>query len=158
MSTRTHRRIVAATFATVDTAPRAVGALASGLGSKLGNSAVVYVAPDGTAKFVESKDWGKGRGALVGGAIGLLGGPVTAIAVGTIGALAAKLRDAGFDNKELKELGKTLQPNTSAVVLEVEESAVDTARDLLASLGAVKLTDVAVGAELADLFEADTAA
>jgi len=30
---------------------------------KIGNTAVLFVRPDGKAKFVELKDWGAGRGA-----------------------------------------------------------------------------------------------
>ena len=63
---------------------------------KIGNTAVLSVRPDGKAKFVESKDWGAGRGALLGGAIGILGGPLGIIAGGSIGALVSKLRDSGF--------------------------------------------------------------
>jgi len=106
---------------------------------KIGNTAVLFVRPDGKAKFVESKDWGAGRGALLGGAIGIIGGPIGILAGGSIGALVSKLRDSGFKNDQLEQLGKSLQPNTSAVVVEIASDAIDTAKELLEPLGAQNL-------------------
>src|SRR6185312_7486753 len=114
------RKILAASFSTPDGGSRAGGALGGAMGDKIGNTAVLYVRPDGKAKFVESKDWGAGRGALLGGAICIIGGP--------IGALVSKLRDYGFKNDQLEQLGKSLQPNTSAVVVEIAGDAIDTAK------------------------------
>jgi hypothetical protein len=68
------RKILAASFATPDGGSRAGGALGGAMQDKIGNTAVLFVRPDGKAKFVESKDWGAGRGALVGGAIGIIAG------------------------------------------------------------------------------------
>ena len=81
------------------------------------------VRDDGKVKFIESKDWGAGRGALLGGAIGIIGGPIGILAGGSIGALVSKLRDSGFKNEQLEQLGKSLQPNTSAIVVEIAGDA-----------------------------------
>lgn len=61
-----------------------------------------------------------GLGALVGGALGLLAGPVGLITLGTLGAalggITAKLDDVGFDDTRLKMLGEALEPGKSAVL------------------------------------------
>jgi len=146
------RQILAATFATPDGGSRGAGAVGGAYPDKIGNAAVLHVKPDGTPKFVESKDWGAGRGALVGGLIGIIGGPVGIVAGGGIGALAAKLRDSGFKNDQLEELGKSLAPNSSAVVLEIAGDVVDTAKRLLTTLGAENVVTEAVDSSVADLF------
>ena len=108
MEQESARKILAASFSTSDGGSRGAGALGGALRDKIGNTAVLYVRPDGKAKFVESKDWGAGRGALLGGAIGILGGPLGIIAGGSIGALVSKLRDSGFKNDQLEQLGRSL--------------------------------------------------
>src|SRR4029453_15244635 len=124
----TDRKILAASFLTPDGGSRGGGAIGGAFPDKVGNVAVLHVKPDGKAKFVESKDWGAGRGALLGGAIGIIGGPLGILAGGTIGALASKLRDSGLKNDTLEQLGKSLQPNTSAVVVEIAGDAIDPAK------------------------------
>ncbi len=76
MSQPTDRNILAATFAEADGGTRAAGVLAGGLPGQVANSAIFVVEPSGRAKFVETNDWGPGRGALVGGAAGLIIGPL----------------------------------------------------------------------------------
>src|SRR4026208_975850 len=128
------RKILATSFTTPDGGSRAAGALGGAMRDKIGNTAVLFVRPDGKAKFVESKDWGAGRGALLGGAVRLIGGATRvgaggragSVAGGTIGALVSKLRDSGFKNDQLEQLGKSLQPNTSAIVVEIAGDATDT--------------------------------
>ena len=147
------RKLLAATFETPDGGSRAAGAIGGALREKIGNSAVLFVKPDGKAKFVESKDWGAGRGALLGGAIGIIGGPLGVLAGGSIGALAAKLRDSGFKNDQLEQLGRSLGPNTSAVVVEIASDAVDTAKQLLEPLGAKEVVVENVDSNVATLFD-----
>jgi len=64
-------------------------------------------------------------GAIVGGVIGLLGGPagvvVGAMAGAATGGLVAKGADQGFDQHFLAEVKYALQPETSALLLLVEE-------------------------------------
>lgn len=148
-----NRRIVAASFVMADGGARGAGAVAGAFPDKVGNTAVLGVKPDGTVKFVESKDWGAGRGALLGGAIGIIGGPLGILAGGGIGALAAKLRDSGFPDNQLEALGKTLQPGGSAVVVELAADAVATAQALLDALGANTVVVVDIDASVAALFD-----
>jgi uncharacterized membrane protein len=65
-----------------------------------------------------------GIGALVGGALGLLAGPVGVITLGAAGAalggISAKLDDVGFDDTRLKLLGESLAPGNSAVLAVLE--------------------------------------
>src|SRR6476660_7327652 len=147
------RKLLAATFETPDGGSRAACAIGGDLREKIGNSAVLFVKPDGKAKFVESKDWGAGRGALLGGVIGIIGGPLGVLAGGSIGALAAKLRDSGFKNDQLEQLGKSLGPNSSAVVVEIASDAVDTAKQLLEPLGAKEVVVEEIDSNVATLFD-----
>ncbi len=151
------RTIVAASFPTPDGGSRAGGAIAGAFPDLVGNTAVLHVQEDGTPKFVESKDWGAGRGALLGGALGIIGGPVGMLAGGGIGALASKLRDAGFKNDQLEELGRSLGPGHSAAVVEIAGSGVDTAKALAQVLGATKIVVESVDSSVADLFAGDAA-
>lgn len=74
----------------------------------------------------EIGDMGGGKGSVLGGitggVIGLLAGPVVLLgAVGAlVGGLAAKLRDSGFSNKRLQQLGDSLKPGSSAIIAVVE--------------------------------------
>jgi Protein of unknown function (DUF1269) len=147
-----NRKILAASFATIDGGSRGGGSIGGAYPDKVGNVAVLVVKPDGKAKFVESKDWGAGRGALLGGAIGIIGGPLGIVAGGGIGALAAKLRDSGFKNDQLEQLGKSLSPNGSAVVLEIASDVVPTAEQLLKTLGAQEVVVEDVDTSVAGLF------
>jgi uncharacterized protein DUF1269 len=153
--TDANRKILAASFPTIDGGSRGGGSIGGAYPDKVGNVAVLAVKPDGKAKFVESKDWGAGRGALLGGAIGIIGGPLGIVAGGGIGALAAKLRDSGFKNDQLEQLGKSLSPNGSAVVLEIAPDVVPTAEQLLKTLGAQEVVVQDVDADVAGLFADD---
>ena len=155
MQQESARKILAASFATPDGGSRGAGALGGAIRDKIGNTAVLHVRPDGKAKFVESKDWGAGRGALLGGAIGILGGPLGIIAGGSIGALVSKLRDSGFKNDQLEQLGRSLEPNSSAIVVEIATDAIDTAKELLKPLGAQNFVVEDLDESVASLFAHD---
>ena len=150
-----NRKVLAASFSTPDGGSRAAGAIGGSMPDKVGNTAVLHVRPDGKAKFVESKDWGAGRGALLGGVIGIIGGPVGILAGGTVGALVSKLRDSGFKNDQLEELGKSLGPNSSAVVVEIAADGVDTAKELLEPLGVKEVVVSDLDSSVATLFEGE---
>jgi uncharacterized membrane protein len=152
-----NRKILAASFETPDGGSRAAGAVAGAFPDKVGNTAVLFVKTDGSVKFVESKDWGAGRGALLGGVIGIIGGPIGIIAGGGIGALASKLRDSGFKNDQLEQLGAKLGKNSSAVVLEIGADALPGAKALLDTLGAKEVVVEDVEASVADIFDGDQA-
>jgi len=72
-------------------------------------------------------------------------------------ALAAKLRDSGFENDQLEQLGKSLTPNSSAAVLELAGDAVPTAEQLLKALGSQDVVAVPVDSNVADLFSGEQA-
>jgi uncharacterized membrane protein len=150
-----NRKLVAASFSTPDGGSRAGGAIAGAFPDKVGNTAVLHVRPDGKPKFVESRDWGAGRGALLGGVIGIIGGPIGIVAGGGIGALAAKLRDSGFKNDQLEQLGRSLGPGHSAVVVEIGADAVDAAEAIARTLGAAEVVSEDVDASVAGLFEGE---
>lgn len=156
MNTRTdttgRRQILAAAFSTPDGGSRAAAAVGGAFPDKLGNAAVLYVSPYGTPKFVELRDWGAGRGALLGGLIGIIGGPLGVLAGSGIGALAAKLRDVGFNDHQLRQLGNSLENNSSAVVLEIAEDAIPSARQLLSTLEAREIVTEPLTSSVANLF------
>jgi hypothetical protein len=151
------RKILAASFATLDGGSRGAGSVGGAFPEQVGNTAVLHVKPDGGVKFVETRDWGAGRGALVGGIIGIIGGPIGMVAGGSVGALASKLRDSGFKNDQLEQLGKSLGPNGSAVVIEIGAGVVPTARELLHVLGAQEIVVEDVDTSVAGLFEGEAA-
>ncbi len=151
------RKILAASFSTPDGGSRGAASVGGAFPERVGNTAVLLVREDGKVKFVESKDWGAGRGALMGGVIGILGGPIGILAGGGIGALAAKLRDSGFKNDQLEALGKSMTPGSSATVLEISDDAVDTAKQLLTVLGAKQMVVEDLDSNVDDLFAGDAA-
>ena len=157
MADTTDRRILAASFSTTDGGTRGAGAVGGAFPDRVGNAAVLIVREDGQVKFVESKDWGAGRGALMGGVIGILGGPLGILAGGGIGALAAKLRDSGFKNDQLEALGTSMAPGSSATVLEIASDTVDTAKQLLTVLGARQMVVEPLDSNVDDLFAGDAA-
>jgi uncharacterized membrane protein len=152
-----NRKIVAASFSTPEGGSRGGGAVGGAFPDKVGNVAVLHVRPDGKAKFVESKDWGAGRGALLGGVIGIIGGPIGILAGGSVGALASKLRDSGFKNDQLEQLGNSLTPNGSAVVLEIAGDAVPTVEQVLKTLGAQEVVVEDVDTNVANVFAGEEA-
>ncbi len=93
------------------------------------NSAIIYKDEKGKLHIKETHDMGAGKGAgiglLLGGALGLLSGGVGVVAAGGVGAvvggLAAKLHDGGFKDVRLKEIGESLAPGKSALVVIVED-------------------------------------
>ena len=94
---------------------------------------------------------GAGIGAVVGGAIGLLAGPVVLVgaAGALIGGLAAKMKDGGFPDSRLKQIGEGLQPGTSAIVAVIEHTWVADLEDALAEAGAQVVT-AAISADIAE--------
>ncbi len=93
---------------------------------------------------------GAGIGAVVGGAIGLLAGPVVLVgaAGALIGGLAAKMKDGGFPDSRLKQIGAGLQPGTSAIVAVIEHTWVAELEEALAEAGADVMTE-AISADIA---------
>ena len=159
-------KIIAATFADGGAAGKGLMTIAGGLGGSLKQGAVVTKATDGKIKLVESKDMHGGQGAVTGGAIGavvgIIAGPLGVIGGGaigaTIGGLAAKMRDSGFPDAQLKGLGEDLEPGGGAVVALVDDDAVDKTQQLLNTVDAQRVVVDDVSADLADVLDQEAAA
>jgi uncharacterized membrane protein len=158
-------KIIAATFADQGAAGKGLASVAGALAGALKQGAVVSKADSGEIKFVETKDMGTKQGAVTGGvigaAVGILAGPVGIIGGGAIGAgiggLAAKLRDSGFPDAQLKGLGEDLSPGASALVALVDDDAVEKAQALLKVVDADRVVVDEVSTDLADVLEQEAA-
>jgi uncharacterized membrane protein len=84
-------------------------------------------------------------GAISGGIIGLFGGPVGAVVGAAAGAAAggatAKIADYGVTEGTIKDIGKGLQPGSSALIAYVETQWVEQAVSRLENAGAVVVTE-----------------
>lgn len=129
---------------------------------RLFNSAVLVKDAHGVASIQETEDVPRGRGALfgalVGGLVGLLGGPAGAIigaaAGAAAGGLAAGQIDLGFADSFLKELKDSLLPDSSALLVIVEQRWVERLAVELERFNG-KLLLHAVRSELAERFKED---
>jgi uncharacterized membrane protein len=124
------------------------------------NAAVIRRDQKNKLHIKEMKDWGGGKGAAFGGAlgaiVGVLAGP-GALAVGAagalIGGLAAKLRDSGFSDVRLKTVGESLKPGTSAIVAVIEHKWVAELEQELEEAEADVIT-MAIAADVAEQLDA----
>ena len=97
------------------------------------HAAIIRQDPKSKVHIKETGDMstgkGAGIGALIGGVVGLLAGPVGWAAVGgaAIGGIAAH-RDAGFSNESLKEIGSALVPGSSALAATTSRKVVEAVR------------------------------
>jgi uncharacterized membrane protein len=113
---------------------------ADGLGVQ--NAAVLKVGNDGKLRIKETADMSGGKGmvvgGVVGGVIGLFGSAVLwPLGIGAaIGGLASKLRDSGFPNQRLKEVGDRLKPGDSLLIVAVEDADVEPVSVILKDAGA----------------------
>jgi uncharacterized membrane protein len=123
------------------------------------NAAVLRRDQKNKLHIKETGDWGGGKGAaagaVLGGFVGLLAGPVGWLGLtgAVIGGLAAKLRDSGFSDARLKKLGEALQPGTSAIVAVIEHKWVDELEKQMQEAGADVMTE-RVSADIAAQLEA----
>jgi uncharacterized membrane protein len=129
LSKETPSQVVAAFFGYEDGAKFSLEMLQeSGLKKALGDKALLSMDYNGKVSIKEMGDMGGGKGAAIGGAIGLiLPGIGTAIGVAggaLIGGLAAKLHDTGFPNDQLKALGDQLRSNSSLLLAVVDSEHV----------------------------------
>ncbi|HJZ61493.1 MAG TPA: DUF1269 domain-containing protein [Miltoncostaeaceae bacterium] len=118
------------------------------------DAAVIVHKAEGKVKFDETADpsgkrWAK-RGAIAGGLVGLIF-PPSIIVAGAVGAGAGgiwgKVRDKGFKDEDLKEIGESLPPGSSAIIAVAEDRVV---ADLERSLsGYEKIAKHLVSAEAA---------
>jgi uncharacterized membrane protein len=131
------------------------------------DAAVIRQDAQGKVHYHETGDMSTGKGAkigaLVGGVLGLLGGPAGVVLAAGAGAAiggAVASKDSGFRNESLNTVGVALKPGTSAVVAitsrafltavqkqvpieQIRESVSNLAAELSAKLAEKK--DVAIG-------------
>ena len=121
-------------------------------------AAVLVRTTDGKLEIRESHHVGRGAvlGGLAGAVVGLVAGPIGWVTVGgaAVGALAARLRDSGFPDDRLKEIGEALTPGTSALVAIVEHRWVLKLEEQLRAAGAKYATEVVKADVAAQLEEA----
>ena len=122
---------------------------------------IVHTA-DGKVKIDETADpsgkkWAK-RGAIAGGVVGLIFPPsiiVSAAVGGGAGAVWGKVRDKGFKDEDLKEIGTSLPPGSSAIIAVAEDRMVEQLERSLA--GYERIAKHAVSAEAAAAITAEVA-
>jgi uncharacterized membrane protein len=96
------------------------------------DAAVIVHTADDTVKFEETADPGSkrwaARGAIAGGIVGLIFPPsiiVSAAVGGGAGGLWGKIRDKGFKDDDLREIGENLPPGSSAIIAIAEDRMVE---------------------------------
>ncbi len=95
------------------------------------DAAVIVHTADNKVKFEETADpsgkkWAK-RGAIAGGVVGLIFPPsiiASAVVGGGAGAVWGKVRDKGFKDDDLKAIGQSLPPGSSAIIAIAEDRMV----------------------------------
>ena len=120
-------QVIVAAFTDMDAASKALKDLRS-VGKdtlQVKEAAVLVRNPQGKLDIRESHHVAKGAvlGGITGAVVGLIAGPVGWVTVGgaAVGSLAARLRDSGFPDKKLREIGESLKPGTSALIVIVEQ-------------------------------------
>ncbi|HEX6540893.1 MAG TPA: DUF1269 domain-containing protein [Ktedonobacterales bacterium] len=123
------------------------------------NAAVLWKDDKGKLRFKETADMRGGKGATIGGVIGGVVGLIfppsilASAAVGAaIGGLSAKLRDSGFPDERLREVGEGLKPNTSALIAVIEHVWVRDVEEQLQRYATSVVTE-AVRADIASQLE-----
>jgi uncharacterized membrane protein len=121
---------------------------------------VVVHGSDGKVRFEETADpsgkkWAK-RGAIAGGLVGLIFPPsiLVGAAVGAAGGgVWGKVRDKGFKDEDLKAIGESLDPGTSAIIAIAEDKVIERLETGLE--GYNKIARHALSAEAAATIEAE---
>jgi uncharacterized membrane protein len=96
------------------------------------DAAVIMHGADGKVRFEETADpsgkrWAK-RGAIAGGVVGLIFPPsiiASAVVAGGAGGLWGKIRDKGFKDEDLKEIGESLPPGSSAIIAIAQDRMIE---------------------------------
>jgi uncharacterized membrane protein len=119
-------------------------------------AAVLVRSADGKLRIEESHHVARGAvlGGVAGAVVGLIAGPVGWVAVGgaAVGALAARLRDSGFPDERLREIGEALTPGASALVAIIEHRWLKQVEEQLQAAG-VRYAIEAVKADVATQLE-----
>jgi len=124
------------------------------------DAAVVVHGAEGKVRFEETADpsgkkWAK-RGAIAGGVVGLIFPPsiiASAVVAGGAGGIWGKIRDKGFKDEDLREIGESLPTGTSAIIAIAEDRMVEQLERGLA--GYEKIAKHAVSAEGAAIIVAE---
>lgn len=115
--------------------------------------AVVEVDDKGKAHVSQSGHggWGTAIGAGTGALLGLIGGPVGllawALGGALVGGLAGKFGGHQFDSDTLKAIGDTMEPNSSGIILVIEDKMVEKVANELGAEGG-SLVTVTLGDQL----------
>ena len=96
------------------------------------DAAVIVHTAEDKVKFEETADpsgkkWAK-RGAIAGGVVGLIFPPsiiASAVVAGGAGGIWGKIRDKGFKDEDLKAIGESLPPGSSAIIAIAEDRVVE---------------------------------
>src|SRR4051795_8209345 len=96
------------------------------------DAAAIVHGADGKVRFEETADpsgkkWAK-RGAIAGGLVGLIFPPTiiaSAVVGGAGGGVWGKIRDKGFKDEDLKEIGESLPPGSSAIIAIAEDHVIE---------------------------------
>ena len=105
------------------------------------DAAVVVHTAEGKVTIDETADpsgkkWAK-RGAIAGGVVGLIFPPsiiLSAAVGGGAGGVWGKIRDKGFKDDDLKAIGNSMPPGTSAIIAVAEDRMVEQMERSLAGL------------------------
>jgi uncharacterized membrane protein len=128
-------RVITATFNTLGGANKAVARLQEAEDRGLidvENAAAITKNAWGDVSFRETEDlagWqGIGRGALIGGLMGMLfpaSVPSAAARTAAVAGLGARMHDAGFEDDEIRAMAEGMEPGTSMLVAVVEPQMAD---------------------------------
>ena len=133
----TQLNIVVATFPDEGGGAGALARLKAS-GVERGNAAVISRGDGGKLHIKETHDWGMGKAALAGAVAAIVIPGIGPVVGAAAGALTAKLTDFGFPDEQLKRLGEGLTPDSSALVVAVDDPhRAEAERVLLAAGGQV---------------------
>jgi uncharacterized membrane protein len=153
--------VVVAAFTEEDGADDALKELRNAHGEGLINikdAAVLRRDMENKLHITDTTDKGLGRGAILGGiagaVVGVVAGPIGWMTLGgaAVGGLAAKLRDGGFKDSRLRQVGDSLQPGSSAIIAVVEEQWVREVERMIRDEAAEIATEE-ISADVADQLE-----
>jgi uncharacterized membrane protein len=126
------------------------------------DGAVVVHKQDGKVEFEETADpsgkrWAK-RGAIAGGVVGLIFPPSiigTAIVGAAGGGVWGKVRDKGFKDEDLRAIGDSMPPGTSAIIAIAEDRMIQQLEDGLEGYQKISRHMVSADAATAIVAEAE---
>lgn len=124
------------------------------------DAAVIVHTAEDKVRIDETADpsgrrWAK-RGAIAGGLVGLIFPPsiiASAVVGGGAGAVWGKVRDKGFKDEDLKAIGESLPPGSSAIIAIAEDRVLAQLEQGLA--GYERIAQHALSAEAAGLIMAE---